>query len=233
MKYNTQTKEIEGTPQEIKEFLQKKDDTSIKEYVYQERKELPMITMQPKTEINKISRAHWTTKEMRALKKNRTQEISVLQKIFPHRTGSAIIHKMYDMKLITKLKYPKNNGVKIVFPFHKNVTGKVNANVKRFQFMNIRARYYMDKFNWTREKAYTQANADYVTNKKTPIDLQQPPIPPTLLNKYKLCVSERGSGLRTIDVYDTYDEAHEKEKALMIEDTLRNEKDKEYIVLRI
>lgn len=112
-------------------------------------------------QIPKAHKSEWSKQEIQYLKDNapNTEGVSELtkkfNKTFAPRTESSIYQRLWKEGIQTKLKTKTNKKI-----------GRYDKTVERMKFMQQRAKYYMNTYQWSFPKARKQAFFDYNNNNK-------------------------------------------------------------------
>jgi hypothetical protein len=114
----------------------------------------------PKRKDRHISHGSvWTASDLKVLRDNLdNMDNARLLLAGKHSVGSVNVYASRLRKSLNKIVAVKNSGK----PYKH---GKNHGNYSRMKFLNTRAKYYMDNFNWSRDKAYGQASEDWKSGK--------------------------------------------------------------------
>lgn len=199
--------EYEGTPEEIQAMLGNVSSTFTQPKVVVINKATPTPTVKQAEPIAKKGfRQHgakdWTYEENKVLRANRLLDDAV--KLLPNRTRGAI--RVQRCKL--GIKSPPT--YKRTFNFSPKSLDKMRG---RMKFINERGNYYMRTYNWSRERAFTQASNDY-TNKKAMIAKITPTTPvvqDVKQTSYKVVKWDTTNGKTlTVDVFAKFEDAQNR-----------------------
>jgi len=156
-------------------------------------------------------RREWTKQDNELLTNNFDKPINFLANLL-NRTERAV----KDQKMKLRKTMPKKD--------------KMTKNVERGKFLGSRSAFYMKQYNWSRQKAWTQASQDWNQNKK-PIGNVLPSVVEEKNAVFKLFKKE-GQNMVLIGEFTSKQGAENEKEKLKIADQSINDLDTQYFVLR-